>query len=169
MRRITTGLAIGLLAAGLLAGTASATTKVVVEKDAVATLLFANLEDCLADYGFTYTGEYVRTRTTTLYYNGDQLIREVRQIHFNGTETNDSDPSRSLTVNGERRIVFDFVHETITETGTLRHVTARGQGIVLHDAGSVTFDLNTDAILDIDGPHQLLLGDTDEFCAALAG
>jgi hypothetical protein len=135
----------------------------------VAPLLFDGLDGCAASHGFTYTGDYVRTRTITDSYDADgTLVREVLAIHFDGTETNDSDPSRSLTVNGERNIVLDFVANTRTETGTLRHVTARGTGIVLQQTGRSVVPLDGAGDAFVAGPHQLDSGEMKAFCDALA-
>ena len=140
-----------LVIAGLaLAVTATpvvAANREVVEKQSVATLHFEGLDACLAGYGFTYTGDYVRT-----YDDQGALIKEVLVIHFDGVETNDSDSSKWLTVNGERRLVFDYVAGTFTETGALRHVTAKGEGIVLQQVGKVVNTIDFSANLFTGGP-----------------
>jgi hypothetical protein len=169
MRRLSTSIAIALLGTALVVGTATATTRVVIEKNSVAPLLFDGLDTCLADYGFTYTGEYTRVRSTTEYWDGDTLVRTVIQIHFDGIETNDLDPSLSLRASGERLIVLDHLAGTATETGTLRHVTVRGEGVVLLQTGRFVSDLETNEILTVNGPHQFLFDDFSAFCEALGG
>jgi hypothetical protein len=170
MRKLVLGLAAGLAIAAVAAPVASAAAnREVVEKGSVATLHFEGLDACLADYGFTYTGDYVRTRTTTLWFDAaGTLVKEVLIIHFDGTETNDSDPTKSLTVNGERRLVFDYVAGTFTETGALRHVTAKGEGMVLQQVGRVVNTIDFSANLFTGGPHDMDAGNWDAFCAALA-
>ena len=170
MRRFLFGLGVALLVAAVMAPTvAAATNREVVEKQSVATLHFTGLDACLADYGFTYTGDYVRNRTTTAWYDASgNLVKEVLIIHFDGTETNDSDPTRSLTVNGERRLVFDYVAGTFTETGALRHVTAKGDGVVLQQVGRVVRAIDFSADLFVGGPHDMDAGNWDAFCAALS-
>ena len=170
MRRIVLSLTAALLIAAVAAPAASAAAnREVVEKGSVATLHFTGLDACLADHGFTYTGDYVRTRTTTLWFDGDgNLVKEVLVIHFDGTETNDSDPTKWLTVNGERRLVFDYVAGTFTETGTLRHVTAKGQGIVLQQVGKVVNTIDFSANLFTGGPHDMDAGNWEAFCTALS-
>ena len=170
MRRLMLGFAVSLLVATAAAPAASAAAnREVVEKRSVATLHFEALDACLADYGFTYTGDYVRTRTTTLWYDDQgNLIKEVLSVHFDGVETNDSDATSWLTVNGERRLVFDYVAGTFTETGVLRHVTAKGEGIVLQQMGKVVNTIDFSANLFIAGPHDMDVGNWDRFCAALA-
>jgi len=170
MRRFSIGLFAALVLAAIAAPvTSAAANREVVEKSSVATLHFTGLDACLAGYGFTYTGDYVRTRTTTLWSDADgNLTKEVLIIHFDGTETNDTDPTRWLTVNGERRLVFDHVAGTFTETGALRHVTARGQGIVLQQVGRVVNTIDFSANLFTGGPHDMDVGNWAAFCAALA-
>lgn len=170
MRRLVLGAVLALTVAAIAAPVASAAAnREVVEKKSVATLHFTGLDACLADYGFTYTGDYVRTRTTTVWTDeAGNLIKEVLIIHFDGTETNDSDPTKWLKVNGERRLVFDYVAGTFTETGALRHVTARGEGIVLQQVGRVVNTIDFSANLFTGGPHDMDVGNWDAFCAALA-
>ncbi len=169
MRRISIAITASLVAAVLAVAPASALTRVVIEARSVAPLLFDGLDACLAGYGFTYTGEYTRTRTITHYLDAEgSLVREVWAIHFDGIETNDADPTKSLVVNGERRLVFDYIANTFTETGTLRHVTAPGAGVVLLQVGKSVAPLEGGAAYFEAGPHQLNAGDVDAFCAALS-
>ena len=169
MRRISIAIAAGLVAAVLAATPASALTRVVIEQRSVTPLLFDGLDACLAGYGFTYTGAYTRTRTITHYLDGEgNLVREVWAIHFDGIETNDADPSKSLVVNGERRLVFDYLAGTFSETGTLRHVTSPGDGVVLLQVGKSVAPLEGGPATFEAGPHQLSAGDVEAFCAALS-
>lgn len=169
MRRIWIGLTIASLALAFTAPATFALTRVVVEQRSVAPLHFEGLDACLADYGFTYTGDYTRTRSITDYYAGETLVRTVIHIHFDGVETNDADPSRWLPAAGERLIVDDYEAGTRTETGTLRRTTAKGEGIVLQQAGKLVTDLDSNEILEVAGPHQFLFDDFDAFCEALGG
>jgi hypothetical protein len=170
MRRFLVSLA-ATLAVGAIAApfAAAAAPREVVEFRSVAPLHFTGLDACLADYGFTYTGDYVRTRTTTLWYDaGGNVSKEVLVIHFDGTETNDSDATKWLTVNGERRLVFDYVAGTFTETGALRHVTSRGDGIVLQQVGKVVRAIDFSSTISTSGPHDMDAGNWDAFCEALS-
>ena len=83
------------------------------------------------------------------------------------TNTNDV-TGTSVRDTGSRHITFDFVANTFTETGVLRHVTVSGSGIVLHEAGRIVISLTDDSVIFMAGPHQLFAGDVAEFCAALA-
>ena len=170
MRRLVLGSAAALLVAALATPAATAAAnREVKEFRSVAPLHFEGLDACLAGFGFTYTGDYIRIRTTTAWYDGEgSLVKEVLVIHFDGTETNDSDPSKWLTVNGERRLVFDYVAGTVSETGTLRHVTSRGDGIVLQQVGKVVRAIDFSETLWTAGPHDMDAGNWDAFCAALS-
>ena len=74
-------------------------------------------------------------------------------------------PTKWLTVNGERRLVFDYVAGTVTETGALRHVTARGQGIVLQQVGKVVRAIDFSDDLFTAGPHDLDVGNSTRSAA----
>ena len=169
MRRLVLGLSAALLVSAIVApAAAAAANREVVEQRSVATLVFDGLDECVAGYGFTRTGVYERTRTTTAWFDAaGKLVKEVLVVHFDGTETNDSDPSKWLTVNGERRLVFDYVAGTFTETGALRHVTAKGEGVVLQQTGKVVRAIDFSATLFTGGPHDMDAGNWDAFCAAL--
>ena len=65
-------------------------------------------------------------------------------------------------------VVFDYVNNTATESGVLRHITVPGSGIVLHESGHIITSLTDDSVIFMAGPHQLFTGDEAEFCAALA-
>jgi hypothetical protein len=167
-RKMHKGL-IALLAAGAtLTGSAAATanTRVVEEKNNQLTRDFVDDEEC---GGFTVAEHYdVRRTIVATYDDAGELLREDLNIKFDGSATNQS-TGRSLPVDGTRHIVFDYVAGTFTETGVLRHVTVRGQGIVLHDSGKEVEDLDDESIRYFAaGPKQLRDGDLDAFCAALA-
>jgi hypothetical protein len=155
--------------AAALAASASAATRVVVQHNATVTRHFTGLTDCQAyGYTFTLTGDYVIKRSDIQYFDASgNLVKEVIWAHFVGTETNDS-TGKALRDTGQRHIVFDFVNNTITESGVLRHITVPGSGIVLHEAGHLIVSLTDDSVIFMAGPHQLLSGDEGEFCAALA-
>jgi hypothetical protein len=155
---------ISLAAASL----AAAATPVIVEKQSSLTRHFAGLADCEGS-GFTHTEDYQVTRSVTQFYDREgTLVREVLHIRFVGTATND-ETGKTLPISGTRHLVF-AADGTFTETGVLRHVTVRGDGIVLHESGRIVRPLEEGlAPLFVAGPHQLAEGETAAFCAALAG
>jgi len=165
--------AVVIAAAAAIAATATvaawAAAPVVVEKNVTLTRVFSDLTDCQQyGYAFTFTGSYTIRRSDSLFYDKDgTLLREVRHVHFVGTDTND-DTGTALRDTGERRIVLDFANGTFTETGVLRHITVPGSGIVLHETGRLVVSLDDDSLISMAGPHQLFAGDEAEFCAALA-
>lgn len=155
--------------AAALSGGADAATPVVVEKQQELTRVFAGLEDCQAyGYAFTTTGRFAVTRSITDFTDVDgNVLRRETHIRFVGSETNDA-TGKSLPVDGVRHMTFDFVDDTFTETGVLRHVTVPGGGIVLHDSGRLVLGLDDDEVIGVAGPHELFGGDLAAFCAALA-
>jgi len=169
MRRVLAAATAVIAVAALAAGTAAASNPVVVEKHNTLTRDFTNIPDCLA-FGFTHSEHYDVIRTVTDFYDQEgNLLREVVHVRFIGTATNDV-TGKTIPVVGVRHLIFDFVNETFTETGVLRHVTVPGQGIVLHESGRLIapFD-ETLPPLFVAGKHQLLEGDLNAFCTALAG
>lgn len=56
---------------------------------------------------------------------------------------------------------------TVTIHGVDLKFTARGDGLVLQDIGTVVRDGSFD-VVSVSGPHQSLTGDFDAFCAALS-
>lgn len=155
---------------GVLTSTAAAAPNEVVQRNVVVERLFTGLTDCQSyGYDFTFTGQYTVRRSDVLYFDSrGTLVKEVIWAHFVGTDSNDS-TGKSLRDTGERRIVFDFVNNTITESGVLRHITAPGSGIVLHESGRIIVSLVEDSVIFMAGPHQLFAGNVADFCAALAG
>jgi hypothetical protein len=162
-------LAASVLVAAVLATTAAAAAPVVVEKNNTFTRVFTGVDECSAlGYDFTITAEFqIRRSVTDFYDNSGTLLREVVHVTFVGSETNDVN-GKSVPVNGQRHIVFDFVNGTITETGVLRHVTVQGQGIILHESGRVVVDLETEELLFEAGPKELFQGDLTALCEVLA-
>ena len=158
-----------LAGSGVFAATAAADAPVVVERNATVVREFTGLTDCQAyGYSFTFTARYVIKRSDVLYYDrSGSLVKQVRHVRFVGTNTNDV-TGTSVRDTGSRHITFDFVANTFTETGVLRHVTVPGSGIVLHEAARIVISLTDDPVIFMAGPHQLFAGDVAEFCAALA-
>jgi hypothetical protein len=152
---------------------ATAATPVVAEKQAHFTRAFGGLPLCP---GFTVSATFEVTRTDTLYYDSDgTLVREVLNVKFDGTWSNDS-TGTALHNRGTRHITDNYLTQTSTEDGVLRHVTVAGTGIVLHESGRIVFGwsgtappaFDDDVVIFEAGPHQDFAGDLSGFCAALA-
>jgi hypothetical protein len=153
-------------------GVATATTPVVAEKHAHFTRAFGGLPLCP---DFTVSATFEVTRTDTLYYDKDgTLVREVLNVKFDGVWSNDS-TGTALRNRGTRHITDDYIAQTSTEDGVLRHITVAGMGIVLHESGRIVFSWNgtpppafdDDTVIFVAGPHQESNGDLTDFCAAL--
>lgn len=176
-RRWMLVLAVAALAAAALAGTASADKPIVLEQHHTYVRDVPNAATCKPfGYTFTVSYRYDVSRTITEFTDDDgNVLREVIEAHFVGTATNDSTES-ALPVAGERHIVWDFVEGTWTETGTLRHTTVPGSGVVLLQSGRIVYPLpavpQPDVIPKIElfmaGPHDVFEGQYADFCAALA-
>ena len=158
---------------GAPAGTAAAATPVVVQKQAQLTRHFTALPLCP---GFTVSATFAVTRTDTLYYDvSGNLVREVFDVRFDGAWTNDA-TGASLQNSGTRHITDDYITQTTTEDGVLRHITVAGTGIVLHQSGRTVVswsgtpppDFGDDVVIFQAGPHEDADGDLAAFCAALS-
>ncbi len=62
--------------------------------------------------------------------------------------------------------VFDVGSEEFSIRGLVFHFNFPGAGVVLIDAGILTFDADDNVIL-VGGPHQVFEGDFEALCAAL--
>ena len=170
-------LAVAVSAAGVLAAAASADKPIVLEKNNEYVRSVPHAATCTPfGYAFTVSYRYEVRRTITEFTDGDgNVLREVIEAHFVGTATNDS-TGKALPVDGERHIVWDFVAGTWTETGTLRHVTVPGSGVLLLQSGRIVYPLpavpQPDVIPKVElfmaGPHDVFEGQYADFCAALA-
>jgi hypothetical protein len=176
MNKIVTVLAVAaVLSAAESVGpvAASAATPTVMEKQAHFTRAFGGIPLCP---DFTVSATFDVTRTDTVYYDNDgALVREVLNVKFDGVWSNDS-TGTALHNKGTRHITDNYVTETSTEDGVLRHITVAGTGIVLHQSGRIVYTWNgtpppafdDDAVIFEAGPHEDGNGDLAGFCAALA-
>jgi hypothetical protein len=170
-------LAVAAATAAVIAGTASADKPIVLEQNHAYVREVLHAATCTPfGYGFTVSYRYEVRRTITEFVDDDgNVLREVIEAHFVGTATNDS-TGQALPVAGERHIVWDFLAGTWTETGTLRHVTVPGSGVVLLQSGRIVYPLpavpQPDVIPKVElfmaGPHDVFEGRYADFCAALA-
>ena len=170
-------LAVAGSTAAVLAGSAFADRPNVLERNHAYVREVPNAATCKPfGYTFTVSFHYDVRRTITEFTDDDgNVLREVIEAHFVGTATNDA-TAKALPADGERHIVWDFVAGTWTETGTLRHMTVSGSGVVLLQAGRIVYPLpavpQPDVIPKVElfeaGPHDVFEGQYAEFCAALA-
>jgi hypothetical protein len=176
-RRWMLALAVAVSTAAVLAGTASADQPNVLERNHAYIREVPHAATC-KPYGYTFAVSYhydVRRTITEFADDDGNVLREVIEAHFVGLATNDS-TGKLLPVDGERHIVWDFVAGTWTETGTLRHVTVPGSGVVLLQSGRIVYPLpavpQPDVIPKVElfeaGPHDVFEGQYADFCAALA-
>ncbi len=176
-RRRMLALAVAASAATVLTGAASADSPTVLERNHAYVREVPRAATCKPfGYTFTVSYHYAVVRTITEFVDNDgSVLREVIEAHFVGTATNDV-TGNVLLADGERHIVWDFVAGTWTETGTLRHVTVPGSGVVLLQSGRIVYPLpavpQPDVIPKIElfeaGPHDVFEGHYADFCAALA-
>jgi hypothetical protein len=99
------------------------------------------------------------------------FVMEIRKI--SGGFTNLA-TGKSLPFHDASLVRTTFAPDGSSDTafiGLIFRVVVPGAGVILSDVGNINFDFNPDGSLDISfeaGPHQLLHGDTQALCAALA-
>jgi hypothetical protein len=117
----------------------------------------------------TFSGS-VSVRAT---YNsaGDQ-VEEFDHIQTSENTWLNPVSGKSVSQPGTWNLTFalavpgDFSTATVTLTGLFSKVVVKGSGVILHDAGRAM--LSPDGTQVLHGPHQLILGDFTEVCAALS-
>jgi len=135
------------------------TTEVSVENDS-----FDDTDLCGFPITFTDSGTF---KTTTFY---DRAGNEVKSIltnyrdRFIETATANG---KTLTTNYPTVFITAFPSEDFVSHGLRAAYHAPGAGLLLLDAGSVKFDAAGDVLLEV-GPHQLIDGPVDAFCAYFA-
>lgn len=104
-------------------------------------------------------------RGTEYFDRSGNLIRVQLHGEDFGTATN---PKNGNTASGSDAWleVIDVRAGTDTIVGLFFHLNFPGAGIVLIDAGKVTFEADGDIVFEA-GPHQVLNGDFAALCAAL--
>jgi hypothetical protein len=97
------------------------------------------------------------------------LYRQVGHIHAIETDTN-SVTGKSVVIRTDITIVGDITPDGVLTdykiSGQFNVGTSPGQGIVIHDAGTVSFDPN--GITAIHGIHDVFDNGEGAFCAALS-
>jgi len=103
----------------------------------------------------------------TIYFDKDgNEIRLMAHITYIGTLTN-SVTGFSVSDPGHHTFFLDFVTGTERTTGLIYQITIPGQGSVVMDVGSITFEADGDVV--IHGPHDVFVEGDAALCAALDG
>ena len=103
--------------------------------------------------------------TVTTFFNADGSFREnVLRISGNWTETN-VQTGKAVTQN-YLRVYFNAFSGTPTVVGSVQRIAIRG--VVLRDAGRLTWSFEDGTIITMDGPHPTFTDGID-WCSLLAG
>ena len=96
-----------------------------------------------------------------LYDRSGQFRQGFLVVNIVGT-----DSANGVTLaESEHYVIHSFADGTVKETGLTARATLPGGGLVVRDAG--TFARYPDgSVAMVRGPHPILGGDTDEYCAA---
>lgn len=171
MRRI--GTLMTLLSASLLALAIAAPASLAVPPEVVFDVTFEDEftipagEICDFDVIISSSGRAIHRH---YFDQNGNVVKHQTWVQGTDTATN---PESGKSLHG--RFAFsDFVRQHDDEFGPFAvnglafHFNAPGAGIVLLDAGRVVFDFDTGDPISISGPHQVLEGDFEKFCGALA-
>jgi hypothetical protein len=153
MRRLVALLA-GAAAISLALAPATAAATPTIDRFAFQdTAIYSSLSD---ECGFTVWRDVNLRGSDTQFGDGREQIHihVVNVVWANGHTLTDND---DFTIT-----IRDGIQ---TFTGTLFNINVRGQGMILLDAGRITFDAT--GVIFLGGPHQSLDGRGAE-CAALA-
>ncbi len=163
--RLTIALTVSLAGVALLAQPAAANTVVteVIHVDAT----FVDSETC----GFDITVHVFGTFRQADYYDNSGFLYKTLLTAGGGAFTF-TETANGTTLTMQAQSYLDTIYynadgspSTSTLSGPVWKFTAPGGGIVLLDAGTVTFDSEGNIVFEA-GPHQDLHGDFDAFCAA---
>jgi hypothetical protein len=162
MRRTLTATLLAFV--GLLVGVAPSAGAVAPERFTDEFVdQFTDTESC----GFPIDLRFEGSIDFTVFFDRDGNVVRVQGVGSDvGTATN---PANGKTVTG----VDHWLEVETVESGDFAvlglffHLNFPGAGIVLIDAGNVTFDSEGN-VIHLAGPHQALVGDLTVLCEALA-
>jgi hypothetical protein len=117
--------------------------------------------------GVTLHVSYAGSGRATTYFNdaGDP-VRLLIRTTVQGSAVNTS-TGRTLTDNETIVIVIDLVTGETTINGAPAHVTAPGEGIVIHDTGRIVFDANGNVTFEAGAHDQADQDPLQVYCSAL--
>jgi len=125
---------------------------------------FIDTESC----GFPFDVRFVGSIDVTLFFDNDGNLIRVQGVGSDlGTATN---PANGKTATGvDHWLEVERVESgEFAILGLFLHLNFPGAGIVLIDAGNITFDAEGN-VIHLAGPHQVIdEGDFSALCAALA-
>ena len=157
-------LTVGFSAAPLLAGlaTASASPPQFSEQHFSGTEALVDCGDFLVldDFDLTATLRWFTDK------NGN-VVGGLRTWHGTDSVYNSVTGERYTARSGQA-VKIDPTSGERTVTGVVFRVNVPGAGVVLLDVGRSIFDPATGEHTIVGGPHQLLEGDVEALCAALA-
>ena len=127
LRRLWTGLLVGVLALAIVP-TALASAPEVVETQ-------LQVVEVIGCSGYNVVAQWdVTRRATTFVDSSGTPIRVQRHVQFEGTLTN-SVTGKSLLDKGSFMLTIDLLTGTLTLTGAQRHTIEPGKGIVIQGTG----------------------------------
>lgn len=123
----------------------------------------------LADCGdFLVLDQYDVEIVQTNFFDQDG-VRVAIQQRIHGTDTYiNSVTGESITMPTNFTVHFDTQALQNMSTGMVYRLTVPGLGAVLLNVGRSVYDFSEHEFVVLDGPHQVVEGDTSELCQPLA-
>jgi hypothetical protein len=125
---------------------------------------YDDTELCAFPITFTDSGTF---KTTTYYDRAGNPVKSILTNYRDRFIETATANGKTLTTNYPTVFITALPSEAYVQLGLRAAFHAPGAGLVLLDAGRITFDSAGDVVVEV-GPHQLLDGDVDAFCAYFA-
>jgi hypothetical protein len=128
---------------------------------------FTDTELCGFQLNFQLQGKF---QLTDFFDASGTLVKEISAGPSTFTLTNPANGKTATTTSTWANITTfnpDGSINTVTQSGLIANFVLPGVGTIVMDVGTVQFDSEGNIVF-VRGPHQLLMGDIEGFCDALA-
>jgi hypothetical protein len=94
-------------------------------------------------YSFDALATFTVTRRSIRFFEGSELVKEIRHVHFEGLLYRSDDLTATIPYAGTWTRTFDAVANTVTTSGLVRYSHPNGSGMVSMSAGHLVLDAET--------------------------
>jgi len=135
---------VAVLVALLLVPAAAAAGKPVITTSTFSeTTPDLNFECGPYGYSFDVLATFTVTRRSIQFFDGEELVKEIRHVEFEGTLYKSTDMSKTVPYAGRFTRTFDAVRNTVSFSGLVRYSHPKGSGMVALGAGHELLDADT--------------------------